>query len=91
MTDQIIVETSDHAKLALTLSYNWHFEVNKEDPQDGSKLFAVKDFVGDACKAIGARVRGAVSSVTFEDFHHNSSIKIKEAVFGRDKETNQIK
>jgi major vault protein len=32
MTDQIIVETSDHAKLALTLSYNWHFEINKEDP-----------------------------------------------------------
>lgn len=25
MTDQIIVETSDHAQLTLTLSYNWHF------------------------------------------------------------------
>ena len=32
-------------------------------------------------------MRGAVSAVTFEDFHHNSSLKIKEAVFGRDKET----
>lgn len=50
-------------------------------------LFAVKDFVGDACKNIASRVRGAVSSVTFEDFHNNSSLKIKEAVFGRDKET----
>lgn len=81
------METSDHAKLALTLSYNWHFEVDKEDREEAAKLFAVKDFVGDACKTIASRVRGAVSSVTFEDFHHNSSIKIKEAVFGRDKDS----
>ncbi|CAD8101422.1 unnamed protein product [Paramecium sonneborni] len=84
MTDQLIVETSDHAKLKLTLSYNWHFKVNKEDPNDAQKLFAVKDFVGDACKSIASRVRGAVSSITFEDFHNNSSIKIREAVFGKE-------
>jgi major vault protein len=48
----------------------------------------VKDFVGDACKTIASRVRGAVSSITFEDFHHNSSIKIREAVFGRDADNN---
>lgn len=91
MTDQIIVETSDHAKLSLTLSYNWHFEVDKSNPEEAARLFSVKDFVGDACKSIASRVRGAVSSITFEDFHHNSSVKIKEAVFGRDKETNQLK
>jgi len=91
MTDQIIVETSDHAKLALTLSYNWHFDVDREDSEQAAKLFSVKDFVGDACKTIASRVRGAVSSVTFEDFHHNSSLKIKEAVFGRDKVTGQLK
>jgi major vault protein len=84
MTDEIIVETSDHAKLRLKLSYNWHFRVNKKDPEDAAKLFAVKDFVGDACKNIASRVRGAVSSITFEDFHHNSAIKISEAVFGRE-------
>ena len=84
MTDMIIVETSDHAKLNLTLSYNWYFKVDKEDPQDAIKLFSVKDFVGDACKSIASRVRGAVSSVTFEDFHHNSSLKIREAVFGKE-------
>jgi major vault protein len=48
----------------------------------------VKDFVGDACKTIASRVRGAVSSITFEDFHHNSSIKIRESVFGRDSDGN---
>ena len=26
-TDVVIVETSDHARLQLQLSYNWHFEV----------------------------------------------------------------
>ena len=27
MNDVVIVETSDHARLKLKLSYNWHFEV----------------------------------------------------------------
>ncbi len=51
-------------------------------------MFSVKDFVGDACKTIASRVRGAVSSITFEDFHHNSSLKIRESVFGRDDDNN---
>lgn len=77
------METSDHAKLKLTLSYSWYFKVDKESKEEAAKLFAVKDFVGDACKSIASRVRGAVSSITFEDFHNNSSIKIREAVFGK--------
>lgn len=40
------------------------------------------DFVGDACKAIASRVRGAVASVTFDDFHKNSARIIRMAVFG---------
>ncbi len=27
MKDKITVETSDHARLLLTLCYNWHFEL----------------------------------------------------------------
>ena len=50
---------------------------------DHYKLFSVKDFVGDACKSIASRVRGAVSAKIFEEFHHHSSEIIKEAVFGR--------
>ena len=77
MTDIITVETSDHARLALQLSYNWHFE-HKRDPTDPSynadstALFAVPDFVGDACKALASRIRGAVASVPFDDFHRVS-------------------
>ena len=33
------------------------------------KLFSVPDFVGDACKAIASRIRGAVAGVQFDDFH----------------------
>lgn len=52
MTDVVIVETSDHARLSLKLSYNWHFEYDADEP---ARIFSVPDFVGDACKAIASR------------------------------------
>uniref|UniRef100_A0A8C6YJN3 Major vault protein n=1 Tax=Nothoprocta perdicaria TaxID=30464 RepID=A0A8C6YJN3_NOTPE len=45
-----------------------HFEV-PEDPAELGRLFSVPDFVGDACKALASRVRGAVAAVSFDDFH----------------------
>jgi major vault protein len=80
MTDVIVVETSDHARLSLKLAYNWRFRhQGKED-----KIFQVPDFVGDACKAIASRVRGAVAAVTFDEFHKESTQIIRKAVFGED-------
>jgi len=84
MTDIVIVETADHARLSLKLSYNWHFEVDKSNEAEAAKLFQVPDFVGDACKAIASRVRGAVASVSFDYFHRNSAKIIRSAVFGVD-------
>ncbi|XP_023565604.1 major vault protein [Octodon degus] len=82
-TDVITIETADHARLQLQLAYNWHFELSdRNDPQEVAKLFSVPDFVGDACKAIASRVRGAVASVSFDDFHKNSARIIRAAVFG---------
>uniref|UniRef100_A0A3Q4BD11 Major vault protein n=1 Tax=Mola mola TaxID=94237 RepID=A0A3Q4BD11_MOLML len=84
-TDIITIETADHARLQLQLSYNWHFEVKSPaDLADAAALFSVPDFVGDACKAIASRVRGAVASVQFDDFHKNSNRIICSAVFGFD-------
>jgi major vault protein len=88
MTDVVVVETSDHARLSLKLSYNWYFEVDKEDPE---KIFSVPDFVGDACKAIASRVRGAVAGHSFDAFHKSSAEIIKTAVFGVDAETEKIR
>lgn len=83
MSDIVIVETSDHANLALTLSYNWRFRVDKSNLEEANRIFQVRDFVGDACKTIASRVRGAVSAYSFEDFHQRSSDIIKVAVFGK--------
>ncbi|XP_053871095.1 major vault protein-like [Malaclemys terrapin pileata] len=86
-TDIVTIETADHARLQLQLAYNWHFEVpSPPDPPALSRLFSVPDFVGDACKALASRIRGAVASVSFDDFHKNSNRIICSAVFGFDAE-----
>ncbi|XP_073689452.1 major vault protein isoform X2 [Garra rufa] len=84
-TDIIIIETADHARLQLQLSYNWHFDIKQPaDAATATALFSVPDFVGDACKAIASRIRGAVASVQFDDFHKNSNRIICSSVFGFD-------
>merc|ERR1712100_369477 len=77
MTDIITVETSDHARLQLKLSYNWHFRV---EDRENATFFSVPDFVGDACKAMASSIRGAVASVPFDEFHKYSARLIKKAV-----------
>jgi major vault protein len=85
MTDIIEVETRDHARLKLQLCYSWKFEViDKKDQKENSKLFTVNDFVGNACKTLAAKIRGAVSTVPFETFHKNSATIVKSAIFGVD-------
>lgn len=83
-TDIITVETADHARLSLQLSYNWHFKLDDKGDGAKAKLFSVPDFTGDACKAIASRVRGAVAQVQFDDFHKNSAKIIRSSVFGLD-------
>lgn len=51
-------------------TFHRHFEIkDKTDSAEASNIFSVPDFVGDACKAIASRIRGAVASVQFDDFH----------------------
>lgn len=83
MTDVIEVETMDHARLRLKMAYNWFFDVS--DGND-SRIFVVRDFVGDTCKAIAGLVRGAAASTAFDEFHKHSSEIIRTAVFGKDEE-----
>jgi major vault protein len=84
MTDIVVVETSDHARLSLKLAYNWHFDINSNDNEHAAAIFNVPDFVGDACKAVASRVRGSVAQHTFDNFHKHSARLIREAVFGVD-------
>lgn len=71
-TDIFTVETADHAKLELQLSYNWHFNLQSEE--DKMKIFNVRDFVGDACSLIASMVRGKVASLKFDTFHKLSNL-----------------
>jgi len=87
-TDVVIVETSDHARLSLKLSYNWYFEIDKKNQEQAALLFSVPDFIGDFCKAIASRVRGAVASQSFDHFHKYSADLIRKAVFGVDDNNN---
>jgi len=75
--DELVVETSDHARLALKLSYNWYFEIL---PNETSKIFAVPDPTGDLCKSVASYVRGSIASISFEEFHKNSTHLIKNAI-----------
>ena len=88
--DQIIVETVDHAKLILDLSYNWEFKFNKNEKAETEKLFQIRDYVGNACKAMSSRIRGFTSGKTFDDFHKNSHSIIKNSALKRDKDNNII-
>jgi len=58
----------------------------KNSAEDAVKIFQVPDFVGDACKAIAARVRGSVAQASFDEFHKRSARLIRSAVFGIDEE-----
>ncbi|KAE8997000.1 Major vault protein [Phytophthora rubi] len=84
MRDQIIVETSDHARLSLTIAYNWRFRVDSTNPADAAKIFNVKDFTGDACKTLASRIRGAVAVQDFDYFHKHSAQIIRTSIFGLD-------
>jgi hypothetical protein len=57
--------------------------VDKSSTESSAKIFNVRDFVGDACKALASRVRGAVASETFDNFHKHSAQIIRQSVFGK--------
>lgn len=80
--DEIIVETNDHASIIMQLCYSGQFVFNRESG-DPNKMFSIQDFIGIAAKTIASRIRGIVSSVEYNEFHHNYSNIVKQAVFGK--------
>jgi major vault protein len=91
INDQFVIETTDHATLYLDLSFNWEFQIDKTNPEHVKKIFQNKDYIGNACKALSSRIRGVVSTETFDYFHKNSHMIIKQAVMKADKETGELK
>lgn len=83
-SDIIEVETSDHCRMNIALSYNWHFKTNNNDQESGEKVFTIRDFIGNMCTILSAKIRSAVASVNFENFHQSSAKLIRTTVFGLD-------
>lgn len=82
-SDLIEVETSDHCRMHVRLSYNWYFRVEKTGTQTQSKIFAIRDFIGDMCTMMAAKIRSTVASESFESFHENFAKKIRISIFGQ--------
>jgi len=83
-TDIVTVETSDHTRLNLQLAYNWKFKFDPEDEASVNKIFEVRDFVGNLCNQMASKIRSAVATVPFDEFHKNSARIIRKSVFGVD-------
>ncbi len=82
-TDQIEVETSDHALLIIEVSYNWYFDVLKTDNfEKQRKIFSVRDCIGEMCSIMASRVRGKVAEMTLNEFHKSSARVVRSAVMG---------
>lgn len=91
LADVVNVETRDHARLSLQLSYDWKFDVEQGNIAEADQCFNVPDFVGDCCSCIASRVRASIAAVSFEHFHKNSARLLQIAVFGVDSEGNPKK
>lgn len=64
-----IVITCCRLIIIFVLYFFRHFDASDKSDKEAAKLFSVPDFVGDSCKAIASRIRGAVAGVQFDDFH----------------------
>lgn len=84
MTDIFKVETSNNAKMRINLSYNWHFEYDKNSQESLKKIFNVRDFVGDTCRELKSKVVAEVAGKTLDEFHKNSARIIRASIFGMD-------
>jgi major vault protein len=82
-SDEFIVESIDHTKLRLKVSYDWIFDI-KNDVDSALKIFKIRDFIGDMVKTLASKIRSTTATIPFEDFHKNSDLYIRKSVFGED-------
>lgn len=84
MHDEVIVSTSDHARVKVTMSHKWQIPISY-NPEDDKKIFSMLDCIGYATDEIASIIRGAAATHNFDDFHGKAATIIREAVFGDDK------
>jgi len=77
VSDIIEVETADHVKINLYLSYNINFE------GDDKLWFSVENYVQFACHHVRSVLQGAILKVSFDNFYTNSRDTIRDIVLGK--------
>jgi hypothetical protein len=76
VSDEVKVETKDHALLNLKVSYRLNFEGDKQ------KWFDVKNYVGLLCDHLSSILRSAVSRASLDEFYSNSTELLRNSVLG---------
>jgi major vault protein len=77
-SDKLIVRTKDNAVLSIWLRYKWQFDI---DPMNKMKIFKIKDFIGFATDTMAGLIRNEAAKYTFEDFHSDASVILKNILF----------
>ncbi len=77
VSDEVEVETQDHVKLKVKLSYRISFEKEQE------KWFDVKNYVGLLCDHLSSLVRSTVQKSPLEQFYSSSTEVVRDAVLGK--------
>lgn len=76
VTDYVNVETQDHVKVKLSLSYLVNFE------GDPLKWFAVENYVKFACDHFRSILKGSIRKLKVEDFYANSTDIVRDLLLG---------
>jgi len=81
-SDKFTVETIDHTKLDIVVSFDWIFDIKQVDEERALKIFTIRDFIGDMVKTMASKIRSTIATISFEEFHKNSDLYIRKSVFG---------
>ena len=76
VSDVVSVETSDHVRLQLHLSYRVDFQ------GDPVRWFAVENYVALLCDHVRSLLKGKVRKHTIEDFYATSTDRIRDIILG---------
>ena len=76
VSDVVGVETSDHVRLQLHLSYRVDFQ------GDPVRWFAVENYVALLCDHVRSLLKGKVRKHTIEDFYATSTDRIRDIILG---------
>jgi major vault protein len=80
ISDIMEVETIDHVRVSLKLSYN----VNFEGPHD--RWFTIENYVKHLCDHARSILKGKVRKIRIEDFYSNSTDLIRAILLGEPKD-----